>query len=89
MVVFISPGGTAPGYPSYCFTDDESQYQVDLDDDFDDDFADVLDDLEIDVVTDLGSFMAFELDFRQLVFIGCGSDNIFHVSPQSLKGFMF
>ena len=49
---------------AYYFTDDESQYRVALDDDdFDDDFADVLDDLEIDVVTDLGSFMAFELDF--------------------------
>ena len=41
-----------PDIPSYYFTDDEIQYY-----DFDDD----LDDLEIDVVTDLGSFIVFEL----------------------------
>ena len=46
----------APRYSSYYFTDEdedgESQY----------DFDDVLDDLEIDVVTDLGSFRVFEVD---------------------------
>ena len=44
-----------PDIPAYYFTDDESQYQVDFDDDFEDD----LDDLEIDVVSDLGSFTVF------------------------------
>ena len=50
-----------PDIPSYYFTDEESQYQVDFDDDLDDDFDDDLDDLELDVVTDLGIFLVFEL----------------------------
>ena len=54
-----------PDIPSYYFTDEESQYQVDLDDDFDDD----LDDLELDVVTDLGIFLVFELVGFQAVLL--------------------
>ena len=67
-----------PDIPSYYFTDDESQYQVDSDDDFDD--------LEIDVVTDLGRFIVLRIVWILLI-IGCGYNNMFHGSLQSLQLF--
>ena len=54
---------------TYYFTDEESQYQVDFDDDLDDAFDDDLDDLELDVVTDLGIFLVFELVGFQAVLL--------------------